>query len=170
MLNWLTAWHPNAVAAGAGAFCGALGAYALACRKEKQRQNAEYLCLLLVVHAHLRAIYSTLTAVPDAAVKEIDGAQIVEFDLPLPDLPLSPSQMQTLMEVSPDKQMPSALIGLQHFLRAHSSRVTKSGANTLPLSLVKRQAKQLQFMLLSVRTQYEQGANDAFPLYESAHT
>ena len=51
---------------------------------------------------------------------------------------------QRFMEVAPDKQMPSALIQFSHFLDM--------------------QARQLKFMLMSVRVQYEQQTNAAFPL------
>ena len=64
--------------------------------------------------------------------------------------------------------MPAALIQLQHFLKAHSRRVESSGSNVVPVDFVQRQVRQLQFMLLSVRVQYEQAANVVFPLVESA--
>lgn len=145
---------------------GALGAYYLACRKEKARQNNEYLCLLLIVHEHLDSLYKLLSDIPAEAVQDLEGRQCVAFDMPLPDFEISPEQMQTLMEVAPDKQMPAALIQLQHFLKSHSCRVTTSGSNVLPLDLVQRQANQLRFMLLSVRVQYEQATGAAFPLDE----
>ena len=166
MIDCLPVWLSSASAAGVGAFCGALGAYFLACRKESERRKSEYLCLLLVAYSHLRELHSILTNLPKQAVKEIDGVLTVELDLPLPNFPLSNEQLQTLMEVSPDKQMPSTLITLQHFLKTNSLRVTKSGSVTFPLPFVTKQADQLRFMLLSVRTQYEQAANDVFPLGE----
>lgn len=164
LVTLLSSWIPSATAAGVGAFCGALGAYYLTCRKEDEKRKSEYLCLLLVVYSHLKSLHSLLADLPESAAKEIDGVQVFEFDLPFPTLEISTEQMQTLMEVSPDKQMPSALIALQHFLKTHSLRVAKSGKNILPAGYVSKQAKQLQFMLLSCRTQYEQAAKDAFPL------
>ena len=64
--------------------------------------------------------------------------------------------MQTLMELAPDKQMPVALIKLQHFLKTNALRVSKSGINILAFDFVQQQLKQLESMLLSVRTQYKQ--------------
>ena len=163
-------WLSSASAAGLGAFCGALGAYFLACRKEDARRKNDYLCLLLVIHEHLESLYTILADVPADSIKEIDGVKVVAFDMPLPDLDISSAQMQTLFELAPDKQMPSALIKVQHFLKAHSRRVAASGANVLPLEFVRQQARQLQFMLLSVRVQYEQATKAEFPLDELAHT
>ena len=137
----------GAFAAGFGAFAGAMTAYLLACRKEKLRQKQEYLGLL---------------------IGESAGEKIVTFDLPLPDFPLNTEQMLTLMEVATDKQMPSALIHLRHFLQSHSRRVERDGVNVLSLQWVQQQATQLKFMLLSVRVQYEQVSNDTFPLEDSA--
>lgn len=165
-----TNWLLSALATGCGAFFGAIGAYYLAWRKDKERQKNEYLCLLLLVYAHLESLYKLLSALPADTIREADGVKVVEFDIPLPIFPISAEQMQTLMEVAPDKQMPAALIKLQHFLQSHSHRVSKSGAIVLPLAFVQRQVNQLRFMLLSVRVQYEQTANAvAFPLDESAH-
>lgn len=160
LMNWLL----NALATGCGAFLGAVGAYYLACRKEKDRQKNEYLCLLLIVHEHLDSLCKLFADIPAESIREIDGQKVVLFDMPFPDLAISTEQMQTLMEVAPDKQMPAALIQLQHFLKSHSRRVSKSGSNTLPLALVQQQANQLQFMLLSVRVQYEQATSAVFPL------
>ena len=160
LLNWLL----NALATGCGAFFGAAGAYYLACRKEKARQKNEYLCLLLIVHEHLYSLHKVLSEISAEFIQEIEGQKVVTFDMPLPDLAISTEQMQTLMEVAPDKQMPSALIQLQHFLKSHSRRVSKSGSNVMSLDSVQQKVNQLQIMLLSVRVQYEQATCAAFPL------
>ena len=159
-----TNWLLSALATGCGAFLGAIGAYYLACRKERRRQKSEYLCLLLIVNEHLESLYKLLSDIPAEAIQDVNGRKVVAFDMPLPDFPISTEQMQTLMEVAPDKQMPAALIQLQHFLKSHSRRVSKSGENALSLALVQQQANQLQFMLLSVRVQYEQATSAVFPL------
>lgn len=156
----------NALSAAFGASCGALAAYRLMCRKEDERRKNEYLALLLLVYEHLESLYTTFSDASELSVKEGDGQKVVVFDLPLPELPISPEQMQSLMQLAPDKQMPSTLIKVQHFLNSHARRVESSGANVLTLEFVKHQVEQLRFMLLSVRTQYEQTANDAFPLDE----
>ena len=166
ILELISSWLPSASATGVGAFVGALGAYYLACRKENERRKTEYLCLLLIVYEQLEALYTTLADIPDAAIKEVNGVRIVEFDLPLPYVDISSEQIQTLMEVAPDKQMPSALIHLQQFLKANAKRVEKSGADVLKMDSVNQYVRQLQFMLLSTRTQYEQATGDVFPLDE----
>lgn len=160
-------WLTSAFSTGVGAFVGALGAYLLACRKENNRKKTEYLCLLLIVYDHLEALCTTFTDALDAGIKEINGERVVEFDLPLPELDITNEQIQTLMEVAPDKQMPSTLIHLQHFLKSNAKRVAKDGSQVLSLDSVNHYVHQLQFMLLSVRTQYEQAANGVFPLDES---
>lgn len=165
MFDWLL----SASAAGFGAFFGAIGAYFLARRKESERRNNEYLCLLLIIYEHLDVLYKLLAAIPDKTIKQVDGVKVVDFDLPFPELDISIEQMQSLMELAPDKQMPAALIKLQHFLKTHSRRVTKYGSIVLPVELIQQQVRQLQIMLLSVRVQYEQAANDVFPVEESAH-
>ena len=160
MFDWLL----NAIGAGVGAFAGGMGAYLLACRQEDVRRKAEYLCLLLLVYENLELLNKGLTDFVDADIFESDGTKYVRFDAPLPNLAISSEQMQTLFAVAPDRQMPSTLIHVQNFVASHRQRVIKYGSDPLPLDFVKRQIKQLQFMLLSVRTQYEQAAKDAFPL------
>lgn len=154
----------NAISAGAGAFFGALAAYFLACRRDKRRAIADYLVLLLIIHEHLDAVYKIFSDIPQDSIKEIDGEKVVVFTMPFPKFAFTPQQMQTLMEVAPDKQMPAALIQFNHFLTMHSQRILKDGINALPLELVRQQEKQLKFMLLSVRVQYEQQSKDVFPL------
>ena len=126
--------------------------------------NEQYLCLLLVVYEHLEPLYKLFSDIPPKAIQETDGVKFVVFDIPLPEFPLSNEQIVELMKVAPDKQMPSALIQMKHFLKSHSWRVTTSGSNALPLNFVQQQAKQLELMMLSVRVQYEQDNGDAFPL------
>ena len=159
-----TNWLASASAAGIGAFCGALGAYALACRKDDARRKAEYHCLLLFVYERLELLRIGLTDFAEANVIELDGEKFVVFDTPLPELGITSEQMQTLFKVAPDSQMPSTLIHVQGFLNAHHQRMTKYGSDPLSLEFVQQRVQQLQFMILSVRTQYEQSAKDAFPL------
>ena len=154
----------NAFSSGAGAFAGALAAYFLACRRDKDRETSDYVALLLLIHEHLDAVYQLLRHIPSEAIKEINREKVVTFTMPLPEFAITPSQMQILMEVAPDKQMPSALIQFNHFLKMHSQRVAKDGVNIYSLAYVHQQVKQLKFMLLSVRVQYEQQTNAAFPL------
>ena len=109
-------------------------------------------------------LYKGLKDFSDADIIESAGVKYVVFDVPFPKLDISPEQMQTLFEVAPDRQMPSTLIHVQNFLKSHHQRMIKFGSDPLPIKFVQRQVRQLQFMLLSVRTQYEQSANAAFPL------
>ena len=166
MFDWLL----SASAAGFGAFFGALGAYWLACRKEDARRKEQYLSLLLVVYENLDLLYKGLTDFSAADVFESDGTNYVIVDTLLPNPEINSEQMQTLFEISPDKQMPSTLIHVQNFIKSHSQRMTNFGSDVLPIEFVERQARQLQFMLLSVRVQYEQAANAAFPLDETMPT
>ena len=131
----------NALSAGAGAFAGALAAYFLACRQQNQYEINEYLSLLLMIYEQLDAVYKIFANIPPESVKEVDGEKIVEFAMPFPEFALTPQQMQTLMKIAPDKQMPSALIQFGNFLKMHSVRVSKGGVNI-----------------------YEQQTNAAFPL------
>lgn len=160
----ITNWISSALAAGFGAFAGAMTAYFLALRKERSLKKEQYLCLLLLIHEHLEPLYLLFSDIDDTDIQELNDTRVVVFDMPLPDLEISTEQMQLLFEVSPDKQMPSTLIQVQHFLKAHSRRLEISGENILSLDFVRQQAKQLGFMLLSVRVQYEQATNDVFPL------
>ena len=159
-------WLLTAFASAVGAFFGGLGSYflsyKLALRKELSAQKTEYLCLLLLIYEELESLRTLFIA----SLEKAEDTKKVTFDLPLPELAISPIQMQRLFELAPDKQMPAALMKTQHFLKSHSRRVEKSGLTQLPLEFVQRQAEQLKFMLLSVRTQYEQIANAAFPLDE----
>ena len=159
-----TTFLVSATAAGFGAFAGAITAYFLALRKKRALRKEQYLCLLLLIHEQLEPLYLIFSDIPESLIKESDGVKLVTFDIPLPDFPLTSEQIQMLMEVSPDKQMPSTLIQVQHFLKSHSRKVSLHGSDTLSLEFILQQARQLEFMLLSVRTQYEQAANESFPL------
>ena len=150
----------NAISAGAGA----LAAYFLACHQEKKREVANYLSLLLFIYDQLDAVYSILKNIPSELIKEIDGKKCVEFTMPLPKLVLTPQQMQTLIEVAPDKQMPSTLIHFSHFIDMQARRVAKYGVSLHEMKDIQLQARQLKFMLMSVCVQYEQQTNAAFPL------
>jgi hypothetical protein len=119
---------------------------------------------LLLIYEHLDAVYKIVANIPPESVKEVEGEKVVQFTIPFPEFALTSNQMQTLMKVAPDKQMPSALIQFSNFLKMHSRRVAKDGVNILPLAYVKQQERQLKFMILSVRVQYEQQTNDVFPL------
>lgn len=154
----------NAFSAGAGAFAGALAAYFLALRQEKNWEISEYLSLLLLIHEHLDAVYKVIVEIPPKSIKEVNGEKVVALSMPFPEFSLTPNQMQMLMKVAPDKQMPAALIHFSNFLKTHSSKIAKDGVNILPLEYVNHQAWQLKFMLTSVRVQYEQQTNDAFPI------
>ena len=154
----------NAISAGAGAFFGALAAYVLACRQEKKRDISSYLSLLLFIYDQLDAVYTILKDIPPELVKEVDDKKIVEFTMPLPKFTMTPQQFQRLMEVAPDKQMPSALIQFSHFLDMQARRVAKYGVSVHEMKDIQLQARQLKLMLMSVRVQYEQQTNAAFPL------
>ena len=164
-----TNWLASASAAGIGAFCGALGAYFLARRNEDARKKGEYLCLLLVVYEDLELLYKAFTNFDETDIIEQDGEPHVVFDTPLPSISLTSEQMQSLFALSPDLQMPSTLIHVQNFLKEHAQRVAKQGSDVLPLGFVQRQVRQLEYMLLSVETQYKQATNAEFPLDTVAH-
>lgn len=160
----LATFLSSALAAGIGAFAGAMSAYFLSLHKEKDLKKKQYLCLLMLIHEQLDSLHSVFSNVPEELIRESDGGKVILFDLPLPEISITAEQMQLLFEVSPDKQMPSTLIQAQHFLKAHAHKVNLYGINYLSLEFVQQQVRQLEFMLLSVRTQYEQATNDAFPL------
>jgi len=156
----------NAFCSGAGAFAGGLAAYYFAVRKDKQRQIADYLNLLLLIYSELDSLHSLFKNIPDSYIKEIDGEKVVAFDMPFPEFSLSSQQMLTLLDVSPDKQMVFGLIGMKHFLETHAQRVMTDGVNVLSLNWIRQQEKQLSQILLSLRVQYEQETNSEFPFYE----
>ena len=164
-----TNWLVSASAAGIGAFCGALGAYFLACRKEDARKKGEYLCLLLVVYEDLELLYKAFAGFDETDIIEQGEEPYVVFNTPFPDILLTAEQMQALFALSPDLQMPSTLIHVQNFLKNHQQRIAKQGSDVLPLGFVRQQVRQLEFMLLSVETQYKQASNAEFPLDTETH-
>ena len=154
----------NIISSGVGAFAGGLAAYYWACHRDEKLKIAEYLNLLLIIHEELSALYSLLSNIPPDKIEEIDGEKIVAFDLPFPKLNISSQQIQTLMEVAYDKDMPAALIQLQKFLSARTYRLSHDGVNILPVSEIEQYVWQLKGMLLSIRVQYEQETKNVFPL------
>gem|GEM_PF-2559777 len=156
----------NMFSSGAGAFAGGLAAYYWSCKRDKQREKADYLNLLLLIYSDLDSLQSLFAKIPDDHIKEVDGEKAVIFDLPFPDFSLTTQQMQTFLEVSPDKQMTFGLIGMKQFLDAHARRIEVDGVNILPLDWIHQQEKQLRQMILSIRVQWEQETNSEFPFYE----
>ena len=156
----------NMFSSGAGAFAGGLAAYLWSCRRDKQKQTAEYLSSLLLLYSDLDSIYHLFANIPETYIKEIDGEKVVALDMPFPELHFNPQQFQIFLNVAPDKQMIFGLIGLQHFLESHAHRIERDGVNILPMDLVKKMEWQLNGMLLSARVQYEQETNSEFPFYE----
>ena len=154
----------NIFSSGAGAFAGGLAAYLWACRKDKQLKIENYLSLLLLINEQLDPLYKLFSDIPPEVIKEVDGEKSVVLDIPLPSLTLTAQQTQMLFEISPDKQMPSALIQMQNFLNAQAERLTVDGVIILPLEDVEHYAWQLKGMLLSVQVQYEQQTKSDFPL------
>ena len=60
--------------------------------------------------------------------------------------------------------MPSALIHFSHFLYSQARRVAKYGVSVHEMTDIQLQARQLKFMLMSVRVQYEQQTNATLSL------
>ncbi len=156
----------NMFSSSAGAFAGGLAAYFWSCRRDKQKQTAEYLNLLLIIFSDLDSIYHLFANIPETYLKEIDGKKVVALDVPFPELHITPQQIQNFLDVAPDKQMIFGLIGLQHFLESHARRIEHDGVNYLPVDLIQTMKKQLEIMLLSARVQYEQETKTDFPFYE----
>ena len=156
----------NAFCSDSGAFAGGLAAYYWACKRDKQSQTADYLSLLLLIYSDLDAIHDLFVDIPENHIKEIDGEKVVVLDMPFPKVNLTSQQLQTFLNVSPDKQMSLGLITMQHFLNAHAQRIKTDGVNILPLDLAQKMEWQLKGMLLSARVQYEQETNSEFPFYE----
>ena len=90
--------------------------------------------------------------------------EVAEFTMPLPNLEITSHQMKRLIEVSPDKQMPSTLFHLKSFIDTQRWRVIKCGKSFHELEDIRQYSRQLKFMLMSVRVQYEQQTNADFPL------
>ena len=156
----------NMFSSGAGAFAGGLAAYYFSIRKDKQKQTAEYLNLLLLIYSDLDSIYHLFANIPENYIKEINGEKVVALDLPFPELHLTSRQILTFLNVSPDKQLTFGLIGLMHFLDTHAQRVITDGVNILSLDWIRQQEKQLSQILFSIRVQYEQETISEFPFYE----
>ena len=156
----------NMFSSGAGAFAGGLAAYLWSCRRDKQKQTAEYLNLLLLIYSDLDSIYHLFANIPETYIKEIDGEKVAVLDMPFPTLHLTSQQIQIFLDVAPDKQMIFGLIGLQHFLETHAQRIERDGVNSLPVTLIQSMQKHLEVMLLSARVQYEQETKSDFPFYE----
>lgn len=156
----------NMFSSGAGAFAGGLAAYLMTCRRDKQKQTAEYLNLLLIIYSDLDSIHHLFANIPENYIKEIDGEKVVVLDMLFPELHITSQQIQIFLDVAPDKQMIFGLIGMQHFLETHARRIECDGVNILPVGLVEKMKKQLEIMLLSARVQYEQETKSDFPFYE----
>ena len=146
-----------------------MGAYFLAYHKEAARKKWKYLCLLLVVYEDLELLYKSFVDFDKTDIIEQGGEPHVVFDTPFSGISLTAEQVQSLFELSPDLQMLSTLIHVQNFLKNHRHRVTKYGSDVLPLAFVRQQVRQLEYMLLSVKTQFKQVSNAEFPLDTATH-
>jgi len=160
----------NALSAGFGACAGAMVAYVFADNSDKKRKREKYLTLLLYIHENLAVLYEFFLNIPENQIKEIDGQKVVAFDIPLPELSITPEQMTDIFEVSHDKDMPASLTHLQQFLKSNSRRTSSDGFSILTVDYIQQCLSQLKGMLISVRVQYRQETNDDIPLADVTNT
>lgn len=144
-----------------GAVCGSYAAYRLAERRLRGRERNDYLALLLVIHEHLTYLQNWLES-PTGKDAET-GALAFSPPLVMPDI--MPEQVQRLMEISPDKDMPRTLMQILYFWRNACKGMTGGAMFCLPEENWKDITKLLKYELLSLQTQYNQarGDSDKFP-------
>jgi len=145
-----------------GAMSGAYFAYRLAERRLRRGESDNFLALLLTLHEHLDYLDKYL------AKHDTEGETAVftgVFIVP----PITEKQIQKLMELSGDKDMPKSLIQMMYFCRKIEKGMTNGNRFCLPLATLKRIQKELRGELLSLRVQYEQervGSRKFFSLDE----
>lgn len=128
-----------------GAYCG----YLLAERKGRRSEQEDYLALMLIIYEHLDYLQGWLNKYD----KQNDMA-VYTTPLVVPDI--KPEQVQRLMEVSLDKDMPRSFIHILYFWRTAAKGMMGGYAFHLPLVVLEDIKKQLKYELLSLRVQYEQ--------------
>lgn len=137
-----------------GAAAGAYSAYLLAERRLKRDERDDYLALLLVVYEHLEYLQGWL-----GKYEEHDG--VAEFTAPLVLPDIKPEQVQRLMAVSFDKDMPRTLIHILYFWRNAAKGMMGGNAFCLPLDTLEGIQKRLKYELSSLQVQYEQECSKA---------
>lgn len=151
------------IVAALGAMAGAYGGYLLAEHSVRCREQEDYLALLLIIYEHLAYLQGWLNK-----YDEQSGMAMFTSPLVLPDI--KSEQVQRLMEVAFDKDMPRTLIHILYFWRNAAKGMMGGNAFYLSLSALENIKKQLKQELLSLQVQYEQERSDAkkFPPLEDS--
>lgn len=145
-----------------GAVCGAYSAYRLAERRILGKERGDYLALLLVLHEHLDYLRGWLDH--PAEIRE----DVAVFSSPLVFPDIGREQIQRLMEIAPDKDMPITLIKMLYFWRNAAKGMQHGESFCLPVETLEDIKKMMKLEMLSLRTQYEQerGNMKNFPKLE----
>lgn len=136
-----------------GAVAGAYCAYLLAERRIGRSEKEDYLALLLVLYEHLEYLQGWLEH-----YEEQEGTAVFTSPLLPPDI--KPEQVQRLMAVAFDKDMPRTLIHLLYFWRNTMKGMVAGNAFCLPMETLETVKKQLEYELMSIQVQYEQERGD----------
>lgn len=132
-----------------GAMSGAYFAYRMAERRLRRDEADTFLALVLMVHEHLDHLDRCL------AKYETEGDIAIFTGVFIPP-PITEEQIQKLMELSGDKDMPITLIHLMYFCRKMGKEMADGSRFCIPLATLERIQKELRGELLSLRVQYEQ--------------
>ena len=111
------------VSTAAGAATGYWLAYVFAKRQISKREEDDYLALILLLHAHLEHLLVYFSEF---------GLDMETKTVILPPLFVAPTiteeQVQRLMEISPEKQVPQTLVEILYFCRK-AEKGTATGEN-----------------------------------------
>lgn len=145
-------WMAHFATTALGAVCGSYAAYRLSERRLNGREHDDYLALLIILHEHLAYLRCWLEAPQGKAADT--GAMV--FSKPLVGPWITPDQIQRLMEVSPDKDMPRTLIQILYFWKNAEIGIAGGDSFCMPEEKWQDIMKKMKFELASLRTQYQQ--------------
>lgn len=143
--------------AGFGAYC----AYRLAERRITGKEREDYLALLLLVHEYLHGLKRYL-----GNHEEIEGHVVYRRPFLVPMITIE--QIQRLMIVCPDKQVPRTLIHIMDYCRNIEKGMAGGGDFSMPRETYESIDKALRFETASLLVQYEQARGNSvkFPKLE----
>ena len=148
-----------------GAAAGAYCAYRLADRQMSRREKDDYLGLLLIVHEHLDGLKSYLELCED--MTDLDVSYKVS-SRPFVVPSISDAQIQRLMEVAFDKDMPISIIHMMRFCRNIEKGMTDGKSFCIPNETHENILREIEGEMLSLRVQYEQecsGSKKFHPMF-----
>lgn len=154
----------SALSAAFGAVIGAVFTFLFALHRINQKKKSDYRVLLLLVYEHILVLHNIFAGALKSDIKVVEGVKCVVFDVPLMIPDISTEQLEHLMDVCSNKNMPSALIHMKYYCKSMALRMQVNKFYIMPVQNVINMRNQLWDDMYDIRREYKKVFNQDFPL------